>query len=80
MADPLPSMRPRFANRGSGRDAGQECRPRPAFNEAPIRESGKSASANGKRFSMAAFNEAPIRESGKSINQRPAQSRDATLQ
>ena len=62
---PPPSMRPRFANRGSAR-----CRHFPApvdwaFNEAPIRESGKLRADISSPPETAAFNEAPIRESGK---------------
>ena len=60
------SMRPRFANRGSRRASVARIQPRTGFNEAPIRESGKS---EGDELHAAAmgrcFNEAPIRESGK---------------
>ena len=40
-ADTIPSMRPRFMNRGSKRGIAPANCPDPTFNEAPIHESGK---------------------------------------
>ena len=40
--DFIPSMRPRFMNRGSHVCSGSAGRIAPPFNEAPIHESGKS--------------------------------------
>ena len=59
------SMRPRFANRGSVAGVDPLDLHVTGFNEAPIRESGKSGSSAAKSRTAAGFNEAPIRESGK---------------
>ena len=41
------------------------------FNEAPIHESGKSASPHKPPWTLRRFNEAPIHESGKSRGRSP---------
>ena len=58
-------MRPRFANRGSQGAAVGDSEDQGGFNEAPIRESGKSRSTMAGGLVESRFNEAPIRESGK---------------
>ena len=59
------SMRPRFANRGSPESRAEDARNERGFNEAPIRESGKSKRQRLDCLHHNRFNEAPIRESGK---------------
>ena len=59
------SMRPRFANRGSPVLTMAAFIDLNRFNEAPIRESGKSPGRTISGRGFAGFNEAPIRESGK---------------
>ena len=58
-------MRPRFANRGSDIPLSSPDHIFFRFNEAPIRESGKSSGCGARRSCTSCFNEAPIRESGK---------------
>ena len=53
-------------NRGSAPGSYGTHWPGPGFNEAPIHESGKYASASRRSARTAGFNEAPIHESGKS--------------
>ena len=62
----VPSMRPRFMNRGSAISRARADARSSSFNEAPIHESGKWASeASTAPPPCSAFNEAPIHESGK---------------
>ena len=56
-----------------------ECKD-PAFNEAPIRESGKSRLAVPLDGRVVAFNEAPIRESGKCARDATAYLAHSALQ
>ena len=67
--DVIASMRPRFANRGSPLTKAERRSELLCFNEAPIRESGKSQTAGSySPHHRGCFNEAPIRESGKSLH------------
>ena len=61
----VPSMRPRFMNRGSAGLRGIRTSCAGAFNEAPIHESGKLDSVGRESDPSGPFNEAPIHESGK---------------
>ena len=62
-------MRPRFANRGSWLASSSCPTKADGFNEAPIRESGKSWPPGQPNPSTSCFNEAPIRESGKCLHE-----------